>query len=672
MKNLITYILFALFLVSARTLEVGIYQNGPKISFDEDGNAQGIFADVLNETANNENWQINYHTGTWDDQIKALESGKIDILVDVAYSEDRAMKFKINNIQIIEDWLEVYCLKNLNITSVKDLDGKRIAVLNSSIQEDFLQNEIKQKFGINFTLLVYTDYSETQNSVLTGTADLMIASRFFYYSDKRDKGIEPKHVIFRPSGSYFAFSQKIDNQVIEALDKNLIKMKNTPKSAYYKSLEYWLEKRHQNILITYFYYILAILAAIVILLWIFNQLLKKSVKAKTAELQESERHVEAMLELNPDLIFILDRNGVYLDCHTSSTLLLHAPWHELAGKNIRNVLPADIATGLLLKFEQTIITRELLVYKYALTIRTKKHFFEARILAFEKDKIMVIARDETEKSILEEKLRLSQKMEAIGVLAAGIAHEISSPIQYIMNNTKFLQDYTQELLKQLNSIKYYTFSNHCSECSKLKQQIQTLDIEFLCSEIPKSLDGTLVGIDKIHTIVAALKDFYYPRNHAVSNTDINKALDYVITITSGNWMNQAFIEKSFDQDLPLIPCFADKMNQVFINLIVNAVDSINEKKIKNGLIKITTSQSKESVLISFSDNGLGISDEIKDKIFEPFFTTKEVGKGTGQGLFIVYDIIYNLHKGTIEVNSEVGKGTEIIIKLPNKQEEQHA
>jgi len=258
------------------------------------------------------------------------------------------------------------------------------------------------------------------------------------------------------------------------------------------------------------------------------------------------------------------------------------------------------------------------------------------------------------------------------VLAAGITHEISSPVQYILNNTCFLKDYTNQLLDKLDRIRNQNISGGCPMCYELLSKINALDLDFLSVEIPKSLEGSLTGISKIQNITAALKDFSYPRDYALSNTDINKALESVITITSGTWKNNAAIEKNFSPTLPLVPCFADKMNQVYINLFVNAVDSIREKKIKNGIIKISTSQSDGFIQISIADNGSGIPAEIKSKIFEPFFTTKEIGKGTGQGLFIVYEIIYNLHNGTVEVNSEIGKGTEFVINLPLNHGEKNA
>lgn len=659
MKNNIILLLLMAISLSATTLKVGIYQNSPKVSYNDKGTPEGIFVDVLNEIAIKEGWELTYIPGIWQDQLKALEEGKIDVLLDVFASPERMQKFKFNKISLVDSWLEVYACNDFVISSILELNGKRVAVLKGSMQETYLANELKPLLNINFTLLTYPDYQASQQAVLKGEADLLVASRFFFFSADRNPKIDTKHIIFSPSGTHIAFKKEIDQAVIEKIDNHISKMKNTPHSVFYHSLEFWLSGDRNYFFMTYFYPVLAVLICLIVILFAFSLLLKKKVKTKTAELVKSETHIKAMLEINPDLIFILDQNGNYQDCHTSSSVLLYLPWQQMSGKNVRDVLPKEVAELLLDKIRQVLADRQLQTIEYSLIINKLQYYFEARIIAFEDRNIMIIARDISEKKNLENKLRLSQKMEAIGVLAAGIAHEINSPVQYIMDNTLFIKDNIGKILEQLVK----PLNNG---------EDQNLDYQFVQEEIPRSIEGTLDGVARIQKIVASLKDFSYPREYLLLDTNINQALETVITITTGSWKNRAEIVKNFDWNLPLVPCFSDKLNQVFINLIVNAVDAIKESGERHGKIEISTKAMDGYVSISFKDNGQGIPEHLKEKVFEPFFTTKEVGKGTGQGLSIVYDIITDLHQGSIELISEVGKGTEFVIKLPLTEGANHA
>jgi len=651
MKNKVILLLFMAISLSATALKVGIYQNSPKVSCNAKGQAEGIFVDVLNEVATKEGWELTYIPGIWGDQLKALEEGKIDILLDVFASPERQQIFKFNKISLIDSWLEVYARHSLVISSILEFNGKKIAVLKGSMQEKYLENELKQLLGIDFTLLTYPDYQATQAAVLQGEADLLVSSRFFFFSGERNSDIEAKNIVFSPSGTHIAFKKDLDQKIIEIIDNRISEMKNNPHSAFYHSLEYWLNGNRSYFFMTYFYPVLITLLILITILISFSMLLKKKVKSKTAELARSEAHVKAMLEINPDLIFIMDKNGVYQDCHTSASDLLYLPWQQLAGRNMRDVLPKDVADLLLEKIRQVFIDRQLRSFEYSLIINNEQYFFEARILAFEADLIMIIARDISEKRNLESKLRFSQKMEAIGVLAAGIAHEINSPIQFVRDNTLFLQESVAKIIVKI------------PEPIQSEQSFDA-DYGFIKEELPKAIKGSLDGIVRILNIVASLKDFSYPRDFVLLDTDINQELETVITITTGCWKNRAEIIRKFDWQLPMVPCFTDKLNQVFINLITNAVDAIATNKTEQGQIKISTALVDKQVSITISDNGAGIPGEIKDKIFDPFFTTKEAGKGSGQGLSIVRDIICNLHKGSIEVKSEIGKGSEFIIKLP--------
>lgn len=286
---------------------------------------------------------------------------------------------------------------------------------------------------------------------------------------------------------------------------------------------------------------------------------------------------------------------------------------------------------------------------------------------------VIIFRDITEQKKVEAQLALSQKLKSIGELAAGIAHEINTPMQYIGDNITFLQraiNDIYDLLEDYKQLKNKPEDDKIFEflVEKILKKEEKLDVAYLLEEIPKAFKETLEGIEKIKKIVYAMKDFAHPGKKEMKPADINKAVEVTATISRNEWKYVAELETDLQPGLPFVYCVIDEINQVLLNMIVNAAQAIKEAQITNSLIKgkiaVTTKVDGGNVSISLSDNGIGIPKTMIDKIFEPFFTTKEVGKGTGQGLAIAYNIIVNKHKGTIEVDSEEGKGTVFTIRLP--------
>ncbi|MFC1541992.1 ATP-binding protein [Candidatus Latescibacterota bacterium] len=287
---------------------------------------------------------------------------------------------------------------------------------------------------------------------------------------------------------------------------------------------------------------------------------------------------------------------------------------------------------------------------------------------------LLLCEDITERKIVEIHLQESQKMESVGQLASGLAHEINTPIQYVSDNTRFIKDninailkFTKEYEKLLNTAKSNNFAPEL--VSEAEKSIQQIDLEYLIEEIPVALQQSLEGLDHISEIVLSMKEFVYHKSENMTTVDINRILHNVTTITRNEWKYVAEIETSFDPDLPLVYCISYEINQVLLNLIMNAIDAISDAaksgKDEKGTIKVKTKGFRDWIEIYISDTGFGIPKDNRNRIFEPFYTTKEVGKGTGQGLAITYSIIKK-HGGKITFETEVGIGTEFKIKLPIK------
>ena len=281
--------------------------------------------------------------------------------------------------------------------------------------------------------------------------------------------------------------------------------------------------------------------------------------------------------------------------------------------------------------------------------------------------------DITERKVLESQLIQAQKLESIGQLAAGIAHEINTPAQYVGDNTRFLQqafDDLEDVHKHYNGLLDAVRNGEATEDHIRAVEIAAdkADLEYIKEEIPKAIRQSLDGIGRISKIVRAMKEFSHPGTDEKTNMDLNKAIESTITVAGNEWKYVADMVTEFDPELPFIPCLPGEFNQVILNMIINATHAIADKAGKGqdgkGTITVSTHAQGRSAEIRIQDTGAGIREDIRSRIFDPFFTTKDVGKGTGQGLAIARSVIVDKHGGSIDFETEVGQGTTFIIKLP--------
>jgi signal transduction histidine kinase len=287
-------------------------------------------------------------------------------------------------------------------------------------------------------------------------------------------------------------------------------------------------------------------------------------------------------------------------------------------------------------------------------------------------------RTELEKAL--EELRLTQaqllqaqKLESIGQLAAGVAHEINTPTQYVADNVGFIKTAALLLLELLDKalaaaeLARPTVAD-APAVGELDAALKRIKLDFLRRQIPGALDESLEGLGHISRIVAAMKEFSHPSRGDKEAVDIRDIIDTTVTVARNEWKYVAELDTRFEDDLPLVPCLRDMIGQVILNLVVNAAHAINDTLQEGvrdkGRIEISAARVGEVVEIRVRDDGGRIPAGIRDRIFDPFFTTKPVGKGTGQGLAIVYSTIVDKHQGEILCESEEGVGTCFVLRLP--------
>ncbi|GAP97519.1 sensor histidine kinase [Leptolyngbya sp. NIES-2104] len=264
----------------------------------------------------------------------------------------------------------------------------------------------------------------------------------------------------------------------------------------------------------------------------------------------------------------------------------------------------------------------------------------------------------------------TEKMSSLGQLVAGVAHEINNPVSFIFGNLQYAEDYIEDLVHLIQLYQRYYSEPYPLE---LQQHLERSDLDFALQDLPKLLHSMRVGCDRIRNIVLSLRTFSRLDEAEVKPFNIHDGIDSTLMILQSRLKADSHrpaieVIKHYG-DLPLVECNGGQLNQVFMNLISNAIDALEEQDPERwqtcpGRISITTTAAGEHVLICIADNGTGMTEEVKSRLFDPFFTTKPIGRGTGLGLSISYQIVTDKHAGEFWCESECGKGAAFWIKLP--------
>ncbi|MGD2087838.1 MAG: two-component regulator propeller domain-containing protein [Candidatus Aminicenantes bacterium] len=398
-----------------------------------------------------------------------------------------------------------------------------------------------------------------------------------------------------------------------------------------------------------------------------------------AELRHAEN--EKLLSAISSIFIAVDSKGKIFQWNKPAEKFFGIPFDKAVKKPFTEVLTDCIAENILYEITEMGLNQDQSAKMIEFSVDLKSGGKGIRVLASGVNPIrdsagrtlgfLLLAEDITNRKEEEMLQNLSKKLESLGLMASSIAHEIKTPLQYIGHNAQFVSDSFDEVVQfydMINDMSVELKKNHNKEIPpKIKGYIENHDMEFIMEEIPKASEQIISGVTRVSGIIQSMNEFSHPGKGVKDKADINQLLKSTLVMIQSKIKKNADIQLELAEDLPRIPCYAGELNQVFMNMLINALDAIIETS-KWGLIKVSTHVEGPEVVVAISDTGCGISIENQDHIFNPFFTTKEVGKGTGQGLSLAHNVIIEKHKGKLDFTSREGLGTTFYIYLPIKGE----
>lgn len=410
-----------------------------------------------------------------------------------------------------------------------------------------------------------------------------------------------------------------------------------------------------------------------LVLGIFGYVLGRTslqLKQKMDTLTHQTTELNTILDTAASAIITIDRTGNVTNFNKAAEQIFGYDHDELIGRNVNCLMPDTITAehdGYLHRYLQTGHTTIIGKRREVEARRKNGKLFPALLRVnpmYIDDAIYFsgVIDDISDTKMLQNQLIQAQKLEAIGQLASGVAHEINTPIQYIGDNLSALHQNFIDVLAYHQAIAGLIPETLCPQADKLAQDH---DIAFILEDSPHAIRQSLEGVERVAEIVKAMKTFSHmesARNKQAVN--LHEALNSALTISRNSYKYVAKVETDYADDVDFVECYANELNQVFLNLIVNAAHAIEESRNEAGLIRVTTRKTGDQIKIQIQDNGAGIPKPIQDKVFNLFFTTKPVGKGTGQGLSLAHRIIVEKHQGKLYFESEPGVGTTFHILLP--------
>lgn len=664
----------------SRRVTVGVYENAPKVFLDAAGTPAGIFIDLINDIARARGWDLTYVPGTWGEGLDRLERGDIDLMPDVAYTADRADRFAFHQEQVLSSWFQVYARKGSGIRSILDLAGKRIVVLERSVQAEAF-DRLSKGFGLNATLIPLPSYGSLFEEVHRGTADAAVTNRFYGQVNAGKFALEDTAIIFHPTNLYFAAPREGRQALLDAIDAHLAGLKATPQSVYYQSLARWTA---QEVAFSLPAWVkiggwvagLALLASLAggVVLKRQVALRTRALTAQNVEmhginraLRESERKYRELLEHANSIILHWTRDGRITFLNEFGQRFFGYAEAEIVGRNLVGTLVPETGSGgrdMRAMMDRISVDPQAFEQNVNENIRrngqtvwiawTNKVYFDdqGRI-----DGILSIGTDITARREADEALRrLNAELEQrVTERTADLAAAMEKAQAADRIKSAFLATMSHELRTPLNSIIGFTgillqglAGPLNAEQQKQMRMVQTSS-RHLLALINDVLDISKIEAGQLSLSFAAfeLRDAIAKVASLVSPLAARKGIDLRVEIAD---------------NVSRVTSDQRRLEQVMLNLLNNAV-----KFTEKGYVGLACRMEGDDCRLSVSDTGIGIRPEDIPGLFTPFHQVdaglSRKHEGTGLGLSISQKLMALLG-GAIEVHSQWGQGSTFTIRFP--------
>jgi PAS domain S-box-containing protein len=657
---------------AGQTVRIGYEQNHPIAGTASDGKAQGIMIDLIQEIARREGWTIKYMPCVWNKCLENLENAEIDLLVGIAYTQERAQKYSYNQHTIISNWGLLYSRPGQKIENYADLEGKRIALVKNDVYSNTFIKMLQQ-FNIRCQLVYAENFKEIFDMIEAGEVDAGVANRFFALLNERSFKVKATSIIFSPVSVQVAAPKDKNKDVLSAFDRHLEAMKKDRNSAYHQSLKRWLGIEGAGYTMPrWLWMALSGVLGGTALLGVFVALLRREVRRKTSDLlhevierRRSEEQLRLVLDnmqeifvrtgLDGTILFI--SNGIELFGYKTESLKDKSfEYLCKVGQDFQNML-AD------LKAKETLTGYRITLLKQDGTERLVS--MNARLLWDEDGtpaSIIASGTDVTEQVRMGDLMAQTEKMMMVGGLAAGMAHEINNPLGILMQNIQNIE--------RRVSLDLPANLEHARALGVDLQQVR----DYLEQRgILKFMHQMRDAGDRMSRIITNMLKFSRKSESRIESASMEMVLEQALELAASDYdlkkhydFKRIEILRDYGADLPKVPLTILEIEQVLLNLMKNAAQAMafSQEKKQQHRMTLRTRQSGDWAIMEIEDNGPGMSKEVQRRIFDPFFTTKEVGIGTGLGLSVSYAIITNNHHGRLEVRSQPGEGTCFTIMLP--------
>ena len=403
--------------------------------------------------------------------------------------------------------------------------------------------------------------------------------------------------------------------------------------------------------------------------------LELMVAKRTAELRSADDQYRIITETASDGIMTMDLEGNIRFANTAAGLIFGYPAGDLAGQRFSSLVP-QFKSDVPVMRPRSGPAVEIIGNHRNGRAMTLEISFAGSLDGGGNTILTAVLRDVTERKGLEGNRALAQKLESIGRLAAGVAHEINTPIQYTADNLDFIQRSCDSVEQMLGVHRRLVEACEAAAptaglISELRRITQREKVDYLWGQTPNAIREASEGVRRVASIVRAMHEFAHPGAAKMTPTDLNRLIESTVIVSRNRWKDAAELHVELDPALPPVACVAGELSQVFLNLIVNAadavIDTVNGRRGQKGTIRITSRREGEFIEVRVSDSGIGIPQAVQPKVFDPFFTTKDIGCGSGQGLAIAHAIVVQKHHGNIDFETALGAGTTFIVRLPIEQ-----